>query len=103
VTAAADGFEALRAASARRYDVATMDLRMPGMHGREALAALRRIDPTLPVVVLSAYASPADVEECLALGAAAVAHKPITVTALLHLLEEARRADEDEVAIDPPP
>jgi DNA-binding NarL/FixJ family response regulator len=38
-----------------RPDVVLMDLRMPGMDGVEAIAALRRIDPGIRVLVLTNY------------------------------------------------
>ena len=51
VTTAADGAQALPAATAGSFDVATVDLRMPGLNGRETLAALHRLAPGMPVTV----------------------------------------------------
>jgi|GEM_PF-3739681 len=45
-----------RAAKGLRYDVAFVDMRMPpGWNGMETVEAIRKIDPTLPVVICTAY------------------------------------------------
>jgi CheY-like chemotaxis protein len=89
VTTVPDGETALAAARSTRFDLATMDLRMPGMSGREALAALREIDPQLPVLVISGYATPEEATACLALGAIAVVSKPFGVASLLERIDRA--------------
>ena len=57
VTEAATGREAvdLLQADPGRYALALLDMTMPGMDGRETLAALRTVRPDLPVVVMSGY------------------------------------------------
>ena len=52
------------------FDLALLDLRMPGMDGLEGLMALRRERPELPVVIVSALADEDTVARCLACGAA---------------------------------
>ena len=54
VVLAADGAEALRCLEGDSFDLAVVDLLMPGMTGMELLPALRRADPQLVVVILSA-------------------------------------------------
>ena len=51
------GPAALQAAEARRFDVAITDLMMPRMSGLDTLAALKRIDPAMEVIVATAYGS----------------------------------------------
>lgn len=50
---AGDGAEAIRLAHAVQPDLVLLDLDMPGMHGLEALPALRRHAPGAVIVVLS--------------------------------------------------
>ncbi len=67
------------------FDVLLLDLRMPGMDGFEVIRALRGRDDALrhmPIMVVTADASPGLEEECLAAGADAVLFKPIAMQSL---------------------
>ena len=57
VTHAADPQDALRQATAARWDLVLTDLEMPGMTGIELLGQLRDRAPQLPVAVLTAHPS----------------------------------------------
>jgi len=96
VSTAASGVEALRLLGAHPFDVVTMDLRMPGMSGRDTLAELRRIAPDLVSVVVSGYSTPEDDAAVRALGAYDVIAKPFDidrlVTTVAGAMGEARRS-----------
>ncbi len=49
--------EALRLVSANRYDLAFLDIKMPGMDGLELQTRLAAADPELTIVLMTAYAS----------------------------------------------
>jgi len=53
---ASDGPDAIKLAGELNPKVIVMDCAMPGMNGLDLLDALRRIAPTLPVVVVSSHA-----------------------------------------------
>jgi CheY-like chemotaxis protein len=55
VTHTADPEVALRLAAAERWDLVLTDLDMPGMTGLQLVDALRRVDPVLPVAVVTAH------------------------------------------------
>jgi CheY-like chemotaxis protein len=55
VTTVADGVEALKAMDAARFDLVTLDMRMPDMDGIEALRKMKEKDSTLPVIICTAY------------------------------------------------
>jgi DNA-binding response OmpR family regulator len=55
VTHTADPAAALRMAAAEQWDLVMTDLDMPGMSGLELVDALRRVDPSLPVAVVTAH------------------------------------------------
>jgi DNA-binding NtrC family response regulator len=57
VDVAESGKEALRLASTRRYDIAFLDIKMPGMDGLELQTRLTAADPELTVVLMTAYAT----------------------------------------------
>jgi DNA-binding NarL/FixJ family response regulator len=67
-------------------DLVLLDLRLPGMSGFEALDALRREHPDVPVVVLSASESVADVRAVLARGASGFIPKSARGSVLLAAL-----------------
>ena len=57
VTAAADGEEALAKAAHSRWDVALLDLHLPGMNGIELLDKLKELQPELEALLLTAHGS----------------------------------------------
>jgi len=66
---ASDGAEAVGLARALEPDVVLMDLRMPGMDGVSAIRELARLGVRSRVVVLTTYASDADVLPAIEAGA----------------------------------
>lgn len=59
------------------------DLRMDGMDGIELLREVRRVEPTLPVILVTAHASIARAVEATQAGAFAFLTKPLNLPALL--------------------
>ena len=91
VTVATTGAQALAEAASTQFDAVVTDMRMPHMGGVELLRALRRLDPGLPAVVLTAYASDASLGEARGEGLYAVLQKPVDVGRLIALLGRVRR------------
>ncbi len=59
-TAADSAREALEAIQQTEYDLALLDIKMPGMDGMELQERLREADPDLTVVIMTGYASGGD-------------------------------------------
>jgi DNA-binding NtrC family response regulator len=57
ITAVNNGKKAIEEIRGGRYDVVLTDIRMAGMDGIEVLREIKRTDPTLPVIIMTAYAS----------------------------------------------
>jgi DNA-binding NarL/FixJ family response regulator len=55
VDEAGNGQEALDKVKTGKFDVVMLDISMPGMNGLETLAELKKLKPTLPVLILSIY------------------------------------------------
>lgn len=72
---ASDGAEAVSLCEGNRFDVITMDLEMPRMGGIEALTAIRKTHPHVPILVVTGYAR--DAQRALNAGAAKVLTKPL--------------------------
>lgn len=66
---AADGLQAIEIASARKPDVALLDLTMPRAGGMEALRKIRQVCPKTRVVVLTMHDDAAYLRSVLAAGA----------------------------------
>ncbi len=70
-----------------RYDMAVLDLHMPGMNGLEGLRKMIVGWPELPVALMSGAARDSDVEEALAMGAKGYLPKTMAGKALVRALE----------------
>ena len=58
VTVARSGREALAKAEEENYDIVVTDIKMPGeIDGLGVLAGIKKIDPSTPVVIRTAFAS----------------------------------------------
>ena len=68
---AATGQQALELFRREAPDVTLMDLRMPGMSGVEAIAAIRQESPTARIVVFTTYDGDEDIVRALRAGAKA--------------------------------
>ena len=62
---------------AQSFDLALLDLNMPGVHGFEGLLQLRTRHPRLPVVVVSGHDDPRIISEALSYGAAGFIPKSV--------------------------
>lgn len=74
------------------FDVAITDLRMPGIDGLETLQELRRLDPQLPVIVVTGFTSTDTERQCREAGAFECLHKPVDLDDLLRIVGEAVQA-----------
>jgi len=85
----ASGRAGIESATRDRPDIILLDLHLPDLHGAEVLSELRAEPATaaIPVVVLSADASPGVIRRLLASGALAYLTKPIELAELGTLLD----------------
>ncbi len=77
VETASSGEEALEMIGASHPDVLLTDVRMPGMTGIELLSRARAADPSLPVVVMTAFGTVHDAVHAMRAGADYYLTKPI--------------------------
>jgi DNA-binding response OmpR family regulator len=72
-----------------RVDALVTDVRMPEMDGLELLAASRRLDPSRPVILMTAFGSIEAAMTAFDVGADRYLMKPFRLDALTRILEEA--------------
>jgi DNA-binding NtrC family response regulator len=89
VTCATDGQTALDVAEKESFDVALVDLKMPGIGGDQLLAMLKERHPDLEVVILTGYGSIRSAEVCTKLGSYRYLQKPCETDELLEVLKDA--------------
>jgi len=90
-TVATDGEKAVELARSTRFDALLTDMRMPGMSGAAAVHHVRRADPGVAAVVMTAYPKEDDLATARREGLLAVLPKPVPIPALISLLGAARR------------
>ena len=74
--------------SGRDFDLVLMDVRMPVMNGYEATAAIKEINPNLPVIAQTAFALSGDREISLSAGCDDYLSKPIKSEELYRIMSK---------------
>ena len=92
VDLAADGNQALSQVREQSYDLAIVDIKMPGMTGLEFLDKAREIRPDLLVVVMTAEASMKNAVEAMKRGAYDYITKPFDLEVIDAIIEKVSRA-----------
>ena len=89
VRKASNGPEALAAANEEKFDLALLDLKMPGMDGDEVLERLKERHEFLEVIILTGHGSLSSAVECTKLGAFGYLPKPYEIDKLTETLKDA--------------
>ena len=88
------GLDGLAAARRLQPDLVLLDMQLPDITGPELLRHLMTDEETatIPVIVVSADATPARIEQALTLGAALYVTKPLALAPFLEVLDEVLNA-----------
>jgi len=88
------GAEALEVYRDRKHDLraVVLDMVMPGMNGRATFAAMREVDPEIPVVLMSGHTMNEEIQSVLDDGARGFLTKPYSVEMLARSIADAIRA-----------
>jgi len=89
VIAAADGEQALDLVAHQSPDLVISDVRMPKMDGIGLLTGIRKTDPHLPVIMMTAYASMDSTIQAMRLGADDYITKPFRIDEIRLVVEKA--------------
>lgn len=116
VSVAHDGASGIAAFGSAAFDLIMVDMFMPGIDGAEIIKAIRRLNPTIPIIAMTGFAGrglPSGEENVLAhaveLGATCTLEKPLnrreTMRAVISCLGisscNAKRRDSTEAAASP--
>jgi len=88
VDVAYDGPSALELVEQKPYDVALLDLKMPGMDGLELYRRIKKLRAGTVAIIVTAYAASDTAQSALQAGAWEILPKPVDFPRLLALVEE---------------
>ncbi len=83
VRTAVDGREALQSIQKDKIDLVLLDLIMPGLSGIDVLQQIRKNDPDIEVIIITAYGTPQSVQEAMRYGAGDFITKPFDIPNLI--------------------
>ena len=63
---------------------------MPDLYGTEVLIGIKKINPDIPVIILTGHGTEKDRQQCEKLGAYQFIHKPLNIEVLMTILEHIR-------------
>jgi DNA-binding NtrC family response regulator len=98
-----DGAEAVAVALEQEIDVVLMDVKMPRVDGVAALQAIRRKRPRTRVILMTAYAAQALLEQAEQEGVVRILRKPVDLPELFSLLEAAAQELRAVLVVDDDP
>jgi DNA-binding NtrC family response regulator len=79
-TVAHSGGDAIRVLRQTSLDAMFLDVSMPGMNGLDILAEVKRLRPSLAVVVITGHSTEDEIEEVRRMGVLEVIAKPAALT-----------------------
>ncbi len=92
VISAASGEAGIEIAEQNTFDLVILDMRLPGMDGMETFKKIKKIDPKLPVIIVTAYGTTQIAIEATKMGAYDYVLKPFDVAEMLNLIKQAIEA-----------
>ena len=91
------GFDTIMAASGEEalsllnksgpFDLMVLDLKMPGMDGKQVLEILKKEQKYIEVIILTGHGTEKDRQACMAAGAHAFMNKPLDIDGLLAIMD----------------
>ena len=92
ICTATEGNQAISLAQKEKFDVAILDMKMPGMDGMELLGILKKKHKFLEILILTGYGGVDSAVEATKLGAYAYLEKPYEFDQLLETIKNAFEA-----------
>jgi DNA-binding NtrC family response regulator len=94
VTACADSSQVIGLLKGSQYDVALLDISMPGLEGTDLLPLIKKLHPDMPVILVSAYCDETNAAYYHSLGAFDIVGKPFSHEILLDTVGRALERQE---------
>ncbi len=91
VEAFTSGADALERVAETEFDIAVVDLKMPGVSGIAVLDGIKKNRPGLPVILLTGHGLDSDGKTGIEHGAASYLFKPVQLDVLMKTMDEATK------------
>ncbi|HKW87951.1 MAG TPA: sigma-54 dependent transcriptional regulator [Candidatus Acidoferrales bacterium] len=85
---AADAESGLKLLASEKIDLVVTDFRLPGMNGLEFLQAAKRVNASVPVVMMTAYGSVESAVEAMKMGASDYVLKPFSLAEMVLVIRK---------------
>ncbi len=102
VEVAFNGEQAIRVFREKDFDIAFMDVMMPGMNGVESFLEIRKIKPAARVIMMTGYSVEQLLDQAVENKAYGVLHKPVAIDDVMEALERVQSQGMVLVADDDP-
>ncbi len=89
-----DGSEAFRKLAHESFTLVLTDVRMPGLTGLDILPGIKKLQPEIPVIVITAFGSEDIRKRAFERGATAYLEKPVHFFKLREIIHEALSSQE---------
>lgn len=83
-----NGPSAIEMAQDKRYDIALVDLLMPGLSGKETIARIKSISPGIAIAVISIVSDELSMKELFDAGASVYIRKPFKIEEVIATVED---------------
>ena len=88
VVTADDGFTAIERVKEQSFDLIFMDIKMPGINGVQTFREIKKINPEIAVIMMTAYSVEDLVKEAIEEGAYTVVYKPFDMDKVIQTIEK---------------
>lgn len=96
------GEDAIGLFHSRSYDIAFMDIKLPGKNGVQCLAEILDFSPCAKIVMMTGFSEPALLEQARRTGAVEVLRKPFRMRELLRYIDRLHNDDSPPQTMPPP-
>jgi DNA-binding NtrC family response regulator len=95
-----NGLEAVKQAADTKVNVVLMDVKMPQMNGVEALQQMKKANPAIRIILMTAYAAPDLLAQAEEAGVVRIMRKPIDLPSVMALLDAASKGARSVLVVD---
>ena len=88
VVTANDGFAGIERAKEQSFDLIFMDIKMPGINGVQTFREIKKVNPKVAVIMMTAYSVEDLIEEAIEEGAYTVIYKPFDMNKVIQTIEK---------------
>ena len=94
VAAAENWSDALKFFDKKRFDVAVIDMKLPGLSGMDLMKMILHLQPDIKIILISGHGTDEEIRECKNKGACDLMIKPVKMANLIKKINEILEIEE---------